>query len=69
MVSKKRHLIKAVTWRMVASTVTAMIAWFFGLPPSVIGAVFFVDLVLKFVLYYAHERVWYKYVKFGVDDE
>jgi uncharacterized membrane protein len=54
---------------MVASTVTAMIAWFFGLPPSVIGAVFFVDLVLKFVLYYAHERVWYKYVKFGVDDE
>jgi uncharacterized membrane protein len=46
-----------------------MIAWFFGLPPSVIGAVFFVDLVLKFVLYYAHERVWYKYVKFGVDDE
>ena len=65
-VDSKRHLAKAVTWRIVASTVTALIAWAFGLPPNAIGAVFIADLVIKFVLYYAHERVWYKHIKYGV---
>jgi len=65
-VSASRHLVKAITWRLIASTVTAIIAWAFGLPPEAIGAVFLVDLVLKFVLYYMHERVWYKHIRFGV---
>ena len=65
-VTRKRHLAKAVTWRIVASIVTALIAWFFGLPPKAVGLVFVADLVIKFVLYYAHERVWYNYIKFGV---
>lgn len=67
-VSPKRHLAKAVTWRIAASTITALIAWAFGLPANAIGAVFFVDLVLKFVLYYYHERLWYKYIRYGVKD-
>jgi len=65
-VSHKRHLAKAVTWRIVASITTAAIAWFFGLPMEAVGAVFVADLIIKFVMYYAHERVWYKYIKFGV---
>jgi len=65
-VSKKRHLAKAVTWRIVASIVTALIAWYFGLPPKAVGAVFVVDLIIKFVLYYGHERLWYKYIRYGV---
>ena len=65
-VSHKRHLAKAITWRIVASITTAAIAWFFGLPMEAVGAVFVADLIIKFVMYYAHERVWYKYIKFGV---
>lgn len=65
-VERKRHVAKAVTWRIIASTVTAIIAWMFGLPPKAIGAVFVVDLILKFVLYYWHERLWYKHIKYGV---
>jgi len=65
-VSRKRHLAKAVTWRIMASIVTAIIAWFFGLPPKAVGAVFVADLIIKFVLYYGHERIWYNYIKFGV---
>jgi len=68
-VTKSRHLAKAVSWRIIASTATAGIAWGFGLPPETIGAVFFADLVIKFILYYAHERVWYKNIKFGVNNE
>ncbi len=65
-VEKKRHLAKAVTWRVIASTTTALIAWAFGLPPKAIGGVFVADLIIKFILYYGHERVWYSYIKFGV---
>ena len=67
MPQRKRHLAKSVTWRIVGSIATAVIAWAFGLPPKVIGFVFVVDLVVKFVLYYAHERAWYKYIKYGVN--
>lgn len=65
-VSAKRHIAKAITWRIAASTITALIAFAFGLPPKLIGGVFFVDLVLKFVLYYYHERLWYKHISYGV---
>jgi uncharacterized membrane protein len=65
-VSKKRHLAKAVTWRIVASITTAIIAFAFGLPPEAVGFVFVADLIIKFVMYYAHERVWYKHIKFGL---
>jgi|TARA_B110000503_G_C7025992_1_gene361859 uncharacterized membrane protein len=65
-VSKIRHLTKAVTWRIIASITTVSIAWYFGLPPKAIGAVFLADLVIKFGLYYAHERVWYQHIKIGL---
>ena len=65
-VDAKRHLAKAVTWRIIASLTTAIIAYMFGLPPKAVGAVFVADLVIKFVLYYIHERVWYKHIKYGV---
>ena len=68
-VERKRHLAKAITWRIIASITTAFIAWFFGLPPKAIGAVFVADLVIKFILYYAHKRVWYKNIKFGLKNE
>ena len=66
MVARTRHLAKAVTWRIIASITTALIAYMFGLPPKAVGAVFAADLVIKFVLYYIHERVWYKHIKYGV---
>ncbi len=68
-VSAKRHLAKAVTWRIIASITTVLIAYYFGLPPKAIGLVFLADLIIKFVLYYGHERIWYKHVKFGLKNE
>jgi len=67
-VNKKRHLAKAVTWRIIASITTALIAFAFGLPPKAVGFVFVADLIIKFVLYYAHERVWYNHIKYGVKE-
>ena len=65
-VSHKRHLAKAITWRIIASIVTAIIAYVFGLPPKAIGMVFVADIIIKFVMYYIHERVWYSHITYGV---
>ena len=67
-VSPKRHLAKAITWRILASITTAIIAFAFGLPPKAVGAVFVADLIIKFVLYYMHERIWYKNITYGLKD-
>ena len=63
--TKARSLLKAISWRLIASIVTTIIAFVFGLPAKAIGMVFFADLVIKFVLYFIHERVWVSYIKFG----
>ncbi len=63
--SKARSLYKAISWRVIASIVTTLIAFYFGLPSKAIGLVFFADLVIKFILYYLHERAWVHFISFG----
>ncbi len=65
-IDKKRHLLKAITWRIIASLTSFFLAW--GVTGDVkaglsIGAA---DVIIKFVLYYLHERVWYNY-DFGIE--
>jgi len=59
-IKHKRHLLKTFTWRMVATTFTILVVWLFtgNIEFSLgIGAVEFFG---KMILYYIHERVWYK---------
>lgn len=55
-----RALLKSFTWRIIGSIATTILAFSFGVPAKAIGLLFFADLITKFVLYYAHERVWHK---------
>jgi uncharacterized membrane protein len=66
--SNKRSLAKAISWRIIASTITSLIAYAFGLPAKAIGLVFFADLIIKFILYFFHERIWVK-IKYGIIDK
>ena len=61
-----RSLLKALSWRVIASIITSLIAWYFGVPAKAIGLVFFADLVIKFILYFFHERIWANFITFGV---
>ena len=67
--SKSRSLAKAISWRIIASITTAAIAWNFGLPAKAIGLVFFADLIIKFLMYFFHERLWANYIKFGLNKD
>ena len=67
--SNSRSLMKAISWRVIASIITTIIAYSFGLPSTAIGLVFFADLVIKFILYFVHERVWINFIKFGLNNK
>jgi len=66
-VTVKRHLLKTITWRVVGTIDTMLLSglitgsWEMGLT---IGGV---EVITKMVLYFLHERVWYRYTDFGVD--
>ena len=59
-----RSLIKTITWRILASLDTFLIAWFVSGSISVGGWIATIEVITKIILYYFHERAWYR-VKWG----
>lgn len=66
MVSYKRHILKTVTWRIVGTLDTMILSWLITGSLKIGLAIGGVELLTKMVLYYLHERAWYKFSKFGV---
>ncbi|AUC78014.1 hypothetical protein CW736_00665 [Nonlabens sp. MB-3u-79] len=70
-VSKKRHIAKTITWRVIASVTTFILAYvFFREDPEAItkaSGVAIAESFIKMLLYYFHERFWYK-SDFGIKD-
>jgi uncharacterized membrane protein len=66
MVSYKRHLAKTISWRVIGTLDTVILSgiitgsWELGLT---IGGV---EVFTKMILYFFHERIWYKWIKYGV---
>jgi uncharacterized membrane protein len=68
-VTKNRHIAKTISYRILSTSIGFLTMW--GVTSSVkIGAAFsVVELVWKPIQYYLHERVWYKWIKYGVNDK
>jgi uncharacterized membrane protein len=65
-VQSKRHLAKTISYRFVSSGVGFLIIWL-STGSVKVGATFTIaELVYKPIQYYVHERIWYKYIKFGL---
>lgn len=68
MVSYKRHIAKTISWRIIGTIDTMILSavitgsWTVGLT---IGGV---EVVTKMVLYFLHERAWYKFSKYGLKE-
>lgn len=57
----KRHILKTITWRIVATLATILIVLAFtGNLELSLGAGG-VEIIIKMILYYLHERIWYRY--------
>ena len=58
--SHKRHIAKAITWRVVGTIDTILIAWFITGKPLVGLQIGLAEVVTKMLLYYLHERLWFR---------
>jgi uncharacterized membrane protein len=68
-VSYKRHLAKTITWRIVGTIDTILLSWLITGNLAVGLTIGGVEVMTKMILYFAHERVWYKWIKFGLKEE
>lgn len=66
LVEKKRHIAKTISYRIVSSAI-GFIIMYFATGSIKYGAAFsFAELLYKPIQYYIHERVWYRYIKYGL---
>lgn len=65
--NKKRSLVKTLTWRIIASTDTVIIATFITESVEKGLAIAGIEVVSKMILYYLHERGWSK-SDWGLED-
>ena len=68
-VSKKRHLAKTISYRIVSTTIG--FATMYAVTGSIKAGTAFgiAELLWKPFQYYIHERVWYKWIKYGLKDD
>ncbi len=66
MVESKRHLAKTISYRVLSTGIGFVVVWTISGSVTVGSAFGIAELVYKPLQYYIHERVWYKYIKFGL---
>jgi len=66
MVSKKRHILKTISWRIIGTLDTIVLSWLITGSWKIGLSIGGVEVFTKMLLYYLHERVWYKFVRYGV---
>jgi uncharacterized membrane protein len=67
MVSYKRHLVKTITWRIVGTIDTMILGWLVTGDIKLGLAIGGFEVITKMALYFFHERIWYKYIKYGLE--
>jgi uncharacterized membrane protein len=68
-VTKNRHIAKTISYRVISTGIGFATMWAVT-GSNKLGAAFsVVELLWKPIQYYIHERVWYKWVKYGLKKE
>ena len=58
--SHKRHIAKAVTWRIIGTLDTILLSWVITGNPFTGLKIGIAEVITKMGLYYLHERLWFK---------
>jgi len=64
-VSVRRHLLKTITWRVVGTLDTMILGWLISGDFKIGLTIGGFEVFTKMILYFLHERLWYKY-NFGL---
>jgi uncharacterized membrane protein len=60
-----RHILKTLSYRLIASLTTVIIAYSFGLSIELSALIGFGEIIVKPAIYFLHERVWYNFIRIG----
>ena len=64
--SNKRHIVKTFSWRFVGSVDTVFFGWLITGNPLIGLKIGLFETVSKMLLYFLHEKLWYK-INYGLD--
>ena len=65
-VERKRHIAKTVSYRIVSTTVGFLIVWIITGSVKIGTAFGIAELLWKPLQYYIHERIWYRWIRYGI---
>jgi uncharacterized membrane protein len=69
MVNYKRHILKSISYRILGTFITILLAIWAGLPIKWAGIVGVGELIIKPIVYFLHERFWYKWINYGINNK
>ena len=58
-----RHILKTISYRLLGTLTTVLVALSCGVSLQMSSLLGIGELILKPIIYFLHERLWYKYVK------
>jgi uncharacterized membrane protein len=59
----KRHILKTASYRILGTLTTVATAYIVGVPIEISSVIGIVELTTKPVMYFLHERVWYRFIR------
>jgi uncharacterized membrane protein len=59
-----RHILKTITYRLTATCVTVLTAYFLGMSLEVSSLIGIGELTIKPFIYFLHEKLWFKFGNF-----
>lgn len=65
--SNKRHLLKSVTWRILGTLDTMLLAWLITGNPMMGLKIGLTEVATKMTLYFLHEKVWHR-IRYGLEN-
>ncbi len=65
-VQRKRHIAKTISYRIISTIVGFLLMWLISGSIKVGAAFGVAELIYKPIQYYFHERIWYKWIKYGL---
>lgn len=66
MVNRARHIVKTITYRIISTIIGFIIVYFLSGSLEIGVSFSFIEIIYKPVQYYIHERIWYRWIKFGL---
>ncbi|BAO76180.1 conserved hypothetical protein [Winogradskyella sp. PG-2] len=64
--SNRRHILKTFSWRGIGTLDTVILSWIITGNPLTGLKIGGSEVITKMILYYGHEKVWYR-INYGLD--